>query len=102
MRLPTGTKPRRRRHSPLLSPAKTRPNTDFGQGFYTTTWLSQAQEWAEQKAATVGKQPAVVKLTLDRLALRSLKSLAFVRGSLDAEDLTPNASYGGYSGVCRR
>jgi hypothetical protein len=69
-----------------IDPSLGRPNTDFGRGFYTTTWLSQAQEWAGQKAVTVGKQPAVVKLTLDRLALRSLRSLAFVRGSLDAED----------------
>ena len=69
-----------------VNPSLGRPNTDFGRGFYTTTWLHQSQEWADQKATALRKQPAIVKVTLDRLELRSLRSLAFVRGSFDAHD----------------
>lgn len=62
------------------------PNTDFGRGFYTTTLLSQAEEWAETVGVSEGKPHAIVMLTLDRLALRSLRTLGFVRGALDATD----------------
>src|ERR1035441_5609605 len=51
-----------------------RPNTDFGTGFYTTTYLLQAQEWAEDVVRRRGGVPAVVKLTVDRLALRSMRT----------------------------
>jgi len=59
---------------------------DFGKGFYTTTLLSQAREWAIEIGLDRGEPYAVVQLTLDRIALGSLRTLAFVRGELDAVD----------------
>jgi uncharacterized protein DUF3990 len=62
------------------------PNVDFGLGFYTTTSLSQARKWAIV-IGSVGAEPhAIVQLTLDRNALGSLRTLAFVRGETDAVD----------------
>jgi hypothetical protein len=64
-----------------------KPNTDFGPGFYTTTLKRQAQMWAAQISATrPGASPAVVEITINRLSLASLSTLAFVRGDFDAED----------------
>jgi len=63
------------------------PYTDFGQGFYTTTWLQEATEWSVKKAAARATTvPAVVKFTLDREALSKLCSVAFIRASTDAVD----------------
>jgi hypothetical protein len=64
------------------------PDKDFGRGFYTTTLRSQASEWAERKAITsrVEQLPAIVKLTLDRVALSGLNHLGFVRKGYDAVD----------------
>jgi len=62
------------------------PKVDFGLGFYTTTSLSQARKWAIV-IGSVGAEPhAIVQLTLDRYALGSLRTLAFVRGEADAVD----------------
>jgi hypothetical protein len=62
-------------------------NTDFGPGFYTTTLQRQAQMWAAQISATrSGTTPAVIEITIQRLALAKLRSLAFVRGDFDADD----------------
>lgn len=61
-----------------------RPATDFGLGFYTTTSLRQAREWANARVrrlpVTVG-QPAglILRFDLDRVWLAGLKSLVFVR-----------------------
>ena len=55
-----------------VEPGLGRPNTDFGRGFYTTT--SEAQ--ARGVGGEIGRQASVVKLVADRLALRSLKTLA--------------------------
>jgi hypothetical protein len=67
--------------------ARGKPDTDFGQGFYTTTWLETANEWSEQKAAAKdGALAAVVKLSLTREALSKLHSMAFVRATIDATD----------------
>jgi hypothetical protein len=62
------------------------PNRDFGRGFYTTTLLNQAQDWADARASEENASPAIVRLILDRLELRNLRSLAFVRGARDAQD----------------
>lgn len=60
---------------------------DFGPGFYTTTWLRQAQMWAHEIAAvTRGAMPAVIRITLSREKLAGLDMLAFVRGDFDADD----------------
>lgn len=48
--------------------------------------MSQARKWAEHVGTAEGKPVAVVVLTVDRLALRRLRSLAFVRGTTDATD----------------
>ncbi len=63
-----------------------RVRVDFGSGFYTTTWLQQARQWASDKVAAGGGQPAIVKLEIDRKSLSALRTLAFVRGSEDAAD----------------
>jgi hypothetical protein len=53
---------------------------------YTTTWLDQAQDWAESRASEENFASVIVRLTLDRLELRRLNSLAFVRGARGAQD----------------
>ncbi len=66
---------------------KCRERTDFGCGFYTTTLEASAWKMAEKKADALGGQPrAVIRLRLDRHGLGLLKTLVFVRGSLDATD----------------
>lgn len=64
-----------------------KPCTDFGPGFYTTTLQRQAQMWAAQISATrPGTSPAVIEITIKRLSLATLESIAFVRGDFDADD----------------
>jgi hypothetical protein len=63
-----------------------RVRTDFGQGFYTTTWLEQAQLRAWQLSLRQGGAPVVLQLDVDREALASLDGLWFVRGGLMVED----------------
>lgn len=70
-----------------------RPNTDFGRGFYATTWLTQAEQWAETVGADEGKPHGILELRVDRLALRSLRSLAFIRGGQDAVDFWSFVAY---------
>jgi Protein of unknown function (DUF3990) len=60
--------------------------TDFGRGFYTTTDEENAREWSERKARRIGGDPAVLRLTLSRLALGRLESIVFIRGSLLAKE----------------
>jgi hypothetical protein len=58
-----------------------RTGTDFGPGFYTTTLERQAKTWAHQLAISRrGSRAAVVAIDVDRDALASLDTLAFVRG----------------------
>ena len=64
-----------------------RPNTDFGPGFYTTTVKTQAHMWAAQISATkASSNPAVIEITLDRLLLSRLETLAFALGDFHADD----------------
>jgi hypothetical protein len=64
-----------------------KPNTDFGPGFYTTTLRPQAHMWAAQISATrPGTNPAVIKITIDRISLARLETIAFVRGDFNADD----------------
>jgi len=60
--------------------------TDFGRGFYATTDEQNAREWASRKARRLGEEPALVRLTFDRLALGRLESIVFIRGSLRAKE----------------
>lgn len=63
------------------------PNTDFGQGFYTTTVKRQAHTWAWLRShLTPGSIPAVLRFELDRDALSHLDILSFVLGNYDADD----------------
>jgi hypothetical protein len=67
--------------------ARCRPYTDFGQGFYVTTNLHQAEQWANTRATagnvalTAGSAPTValvLQFCLSRDWLASLESLSFV------------------------
>jgi hypothetical protein len=64
-----------------------RPYTDFGQGFYVTTYLHQAEQWANKRAALInaalpaGTAPTVALVLQFRLSrdwLATLESLSFV------------------------
>jgi hypothetical protein len=75
-----------------------RPNTDFGRGFYTTTQVDQARDWASSKAVTVsnrrligsealaGTVPSIIKLSVDRRALAGLRALVLAQ----TDDDLPN------------
>jgi hypothetical protein len=65
---------------------RSRPDCDFGTGFYCTTSLEQAQARAEQKAAATRQLPAVVGIILRRNDIAALNILAFVRGEREATD----------------
>jgi hypothetical protein len=66
-----------------------RPFTDFGQGFYVTSNLHQARQWANAKVVrTPGSSRAVVlEFRSDRDWLASLDALCFVRPIQDFWDL---------------
>jgi hypothetical protein len=70
--------------------------TDFGQGFYLTTSLHQARQWANKRATTVNsavKPPSpptvatVLQFQLNRDWLARLDGLSFVRDTNDFWDL---------------
>jgi hypothetical protein len=75
--------------------ARCRPFTDFGQGFYVTTNLHQAREWANAKVERTLAQPTppsrpqamVLGFEADRDWLASLEALCFVRPIRDFWDL---------------
>jgi hypothetical protein len=70
-----------------VDPARGRPAADFGQGFYVTTVLGQAQEWANQKTRTAGgvERAAVLVFNIDRDLMGALGDhLAF---------LVPNSAF---------
>ena len=58
--------------------------TDFGRGFYTTTNLHQARNWANQRCRVLARRPGphpvavVVELRIDRSQLARLLYLTFV------------------------
>lgn len=72
--------------------SRCRPATDFGQGFYTTTSLTQAREWANARASKIRASPTagggaaaavVLRFDLRRNRLARLDTLAFVRPTAD-------------------
>jgi len=63
-----------------------RPYTDFGRGFYATTWLRQAQSMAWRLAESRNSPPVVIRFDVDREELAMLDSLWFVCGSFTADD----------------
>jgi hypothetical protein len=68
-----------------------RPYTDFGHGFYVTTSLHQAREWANSKVRSAphatSAQALVLEFFPDRDQLASLETLCFVRPTKDYWDL---------------
>ena len=63
-----------------------KPKRDFGRGFYATTSIRQAKDFAIKKAIASQIHPAVIQLAVDRRRLSRLAALAFVRGDKDAQD----------------
>ena len=59
---------------------------DFGKGFYCTTLMSQALEWARSTAALRGGTAAVLRFSIPRNQLARLDTLAFTLGTTDAFD----------------
>jgi hypothetical protein len=74
-----------------------KPNTDFGQGFYVTTRLHQAQQWANSRALrnpAPGIYAVVLQFDLDRDWLASLDTLGFVRPTRDFWNLVSDCRLG--------
>ncbi len=59
---------------------------DFGRGFYTTTRLDKARDWANVKALREGGTAAVVRFDVSRNDLAQLDCLFFARGDRTAVD----------------
>ena len=61
-----------------------RPGTDFGRGFYGTTLLHQAKNWANRRCLTLQAAgvpnaiAAVMRFSVSRNALANLEALSFV------------------------
>ncbi len=66
---------------------------DFGRGFYTTTRLDKALDWANVKARRLGGVPAVVEFTVSRNDLAALDCLFFARGDPQATDFWSFVQY---------
>ena len=76
-------------------PSKGSALTDFGLGFYVTTNLRQAKDWANDRHRKRGAHPAaVIEFDVDRDWLAQLDSLAFVVESA-------NSGYWDFVSFCR-
>ena len=70
-----------------------RPLTDFGRGFYTTTYEHQAKQWANAQVRRVASSSpvaplaTVIRFQVDRDELAKLKDLVFVLYNADYYDL---------------
>jgi hypothetical protein len=72
------------------------PQADFGAGFYVTTSLHQAKNFANERTRTKGTPHAeVVVFELDRSAMEKLKHLTFVVDTSDYHDLVDFCWTGG-------
>jgi hypothetical protein len=71
-----------------ILPAYFKSATDFGAGFYVTTVLHQAKQWANQKCRrTSGTQNAeVLEYQLPRNTIETLRHLSFITDSGDYYD----------------
>lgn len=75
-----------------VKPQLGRANTDFGQGFYTTTLERQAKHWAWARfyhprfSRTSGYQPVVLTFHVERHQLAKLDVLSFQLGDYLQED----------------
>ncbi len=83
-----------------ISLAHGSPTSDFGQGFYTTTNMHQAEQWANRRyhmgRGRGAKSAAVVEFGIDRDAMAAMEHMAFVR-----EDFAPNSDYWQLVAYCR-
>jgi uncharacterized protein DUF3990 len=84
-----------------VNPTLGRVFTDFGQGFYTTTWDHQARQWANARVLrtlapppAAGRNAIVLRFELDRDWLAGLESLVFVRPLLDFWNLVDDCRNG--------
>jgi hypothetical protein len=67
-----------------LDPNKFNPRTDFGRGFYVTTSLHQARQWANQRCRPATHlNPEVLEYHLLRDEIESLSHLTFVMDTTD-------------------
>jgi hypothetical protein len=77
-----------------------RPATDFGRGFYTTTSIHQARQWANSKVRRIRRRNRtaglVLRFDLDRDRLAKLESLVFVRPIQDYWDFVTHCRSGGF------
>ena len=95
---PTGIGTTPRAHNIQLSLC--RPLTDFGQGFYTTTWEHQAKEWANQQtrrlSVRTGATPVatVLRFDVDRDYLAAVEDLVFLRETTEFYDLVGDCRSG--------
>jgi len=77
-----------------------RPLTDFGRGFYTTTWEHQAKEWANQQTRRLfrarGSTAAaiVLRFQVGRDRLAELEDLVFTRDTTEFYDLVQDCRSG--------
>jgi hypothetical protein len=72
-----------------INPAIPNTRTDFGKGFYVTTSLHQAQQWANQRCRSKhGRNPEVLQYHLLRDAIEILTHLTFVVDTADYYDFT--------------
>ena len=83
-----------------ISLASGSPATDFGQGFYTTTNVHQAEQWANRQfymgQGRGATSASVLEFTIDRDAMANLEHMAFVR-----EDVAPDSDYWQLVAHCR-
>lgn len=66
--------------------SKANPKSDFGAGFYTTTSLQQASNWAWRQADRYHDEPIVLAYEISRELISKLDTLWFVSGNYEAED----------------
>lgn len=82
--------------------AYSRPLADFGQGFYTTTYLHQAKNWANVRCQRLHSanpsQPfplaTVLRFEVDRNLLAQLQALTFVVDNTDYWDFVQHCRQG--------
>lgn len=68
-----------------------RPDLDFGRGFYTTTLQRQAQHWAVRRyesrfVSRSNNRPVILQFTVSRINIAKLVSLSFINGRYENED----------------
>ncbi len=74
-----------------VDPARGKPDTDFGRGFYTTTFRLQAEKWAWQRRPFLppdmvrGKAPVVLRFRVPLEEIARLDTLHFVSDVSDRQ-----------------